>query len=78
MHSSLKKIVIDTEGIFRRSGNYTRINDLKNIINIGEEVVLSNEDTYVVAGLLKKFLRELSEPLLTFELYEEITQFLGE
>lgn len=39
---------------------------------------MSNEDTHVVAGLLKTFLRDLSEPLLTYELYDEIIQFLGE
>lgn len=38
---------------------------------------LSSEDTHVVAGLLKTFLRDLSEPLLTYDLYEEIIQFLG-
>ena len=40
-------------------------------------VNLSSEDTHVVAGLLKTFLRDLSEPLLTYDLYEEIIQFLG-
>jgi hypothetical protein len=35
------------------------------------------EDTHVVAGLLKTFLRDLSEPLLTYELYDDIIQFLG-
>lgn len=38
---------------------------------------MSVEDTHVVAGLLKTFLRDLSEPLLTYELYDEIIQFLG-
>jgi len=73
-------LVIDTEGIFRRSGNISRINELKKKINEGsiEIVNFSNEDTHVVAGLLKTFLRDLSEPLLTFELYDEIIQYLGE
>lgn len=39
---------------------------------------MSSEDTHVVAGLLKTFLRDLNEPLLTYELYDEIIQFLGE
>lgn len=38
---------------------------------------MSSEDTHVVAGVLKTFLRDLHEPLLTYELYDEITQFLG-
>ncbi|XP_053683950.1 rho GTPase-activating protein 68F isoform X1 [Sabethes cyaneus] len=73
-HLSLSD-VIDTEGIFRRSGNYTRIKELREKVNQGEEVQLSNEDTHVVAALLKTFLRELEEPLLTYELYEDIAQF---
>ncbi|XP_053662437.1 rho GTPase-activating protein 68F [Anopheles marshallii] len=73
-HLSLPDVV-ETEGIFRRSGNYARIKELRAKINAGEEVQLSNEDTHVVASLLKTFLRELEEPLLTYELYEDITQF---
>jgi Rho GTPase-activating protein 1 len=38
---------------------------------------MSSEDTHVVAGVLKTFLRDLHEPLLTYELYDEIIQFLG-
>ena len=72
-------LVIDTEGIFRRSGNISRINEMKKKINEAnvDFVNLSSEDTHVVAGLLKTFLRDLSEPLLTYDLYEEIIQFLG-
>lgn len=69
--------VIDTEGIFRRSGNISRINELKRRINEGNFFEMSSEDTHVVAGLLKTFLRDLSEPLLTYDLYDEIIQFLG-
>lgn len=72
-------LVIDTEGIFRRSGNISRINEMKKKINEAnvDFLNLSSEDTHVVAGLLKTFLRDLSEPLLTYDLYEEIIQFLG-
>lgn len=70
-------LVIDTEGIFRRSGNIQRINELKKRINEGAFIDMSSEDTHVVAGVLKTFLRDLQEPLLTYELYDEITQFLG-
>lgn len=69
--------VIDTEGIFRRSGHYTTIINLKQRINTGDEVDFKDIDTHVIAGLLKTFLRDLKEPLLTFDLYEEITNFLG-
>lgn len=52
---------------------------MKKRINEGNVDFLNftTEDTHVVAGLLKTFLRDLSEPLLTYDLYEEIIQFLG-
>lgn len=67
---------IETEGIFRRSGHLLKINELKKRINAGESVNFDNEDIYIVAGLLKSFFRELTEPLLTFELHDEIVRFL--
>ncbi|XP_030386410.1 rho GTPase-activating protein 68F isoform X2 [Scaptodrosophila lebanonensis] len=68
--------MIDTEGIFRRSGNHAEIMALKERVNRGEDVDLKNVNVHVIAGLLKSFLRDLSEPLLTFELYDEVTKFL--
>lgn len=70
--------VIDTEGIFRRSGNYSKVVELKQKVNAGNDVDFKDVDTHVVAGLLKTFLRDLEEPLLTYDLYDEITSFLGE
>lgn len=69
--------IIDTEGLFRRSGNYALINDIKKRVNAGENVDFTDVDTHAIAGLLKSFLRDLKEPLLTYELYDEITNFLG-
>lgn len=69
--------VIDTEGIFRRSGNHLEIITLKERVNRGEDIDLKDVNVHVVAGLLKSFLRDLAEPLLTFELYDEIIHFLG-
>lgn len=71
--------VIDTEGIFRRSGTYSTIGALKKQVNAGQmdEIDFKEVDTHVLAGLLKSFLRDLSEPLLTFELYDEIVKFRG-
>lgn len=69
--------VIDTEGLFRRSGNQNVINDIKRRVNTGENVDFKDIDTHAIAGLLKTFLRDLKEPLLTYELYDEIVKFLG-
>ncbi|CAH1098727.1 unnamed protein product [Psylliodes chrysocephalus] len=64
---------LETEGIFRRSANAVRVRALKEVSNAGQK--LTFEDPHEAAVLLKKFLRELKEPLLTYELYDEILQF---
>jgi hypothetical protein len=59
------------EGIFRKNGN------IKNLKALEEEVdkdpwsmELKNHNAIQVSALLKKFLREMPEPLLTFKLYK--------
>ncbi|XP_066148160.1 rho GTPase-activating protein 8-like isoform X1 [Euwallacea fornicatus] len=64
---------LETEGIFRRSANASKVRQLKEIANSGHS--LTFEDPHEAAVLLKKFLRELKEPLLTYALYDEIMQF---
>lgn len=65
---------METEGIFRRSANVSLVREAQIKCNRGEEVDFKN-DVHLAAVLLKTFLRELEEPLLTFELYDEIMQF---
>ncbi|XP_015378942.1 PREDICTED: rho GTPase-activating protein 1 [Diuraphis noxia] len=65
---------LETEGLFRRSANINHLRDLQNRINLGEPVDFGN-DVHLAAVLLKTFLRELEEPLMTFDLFDEITQF---
>ncbi|KAB0792530.1 hypothetical protein PPYR_14489 [Photinus pyralis] len=58
---------ISTEGIFRRTGSLARQQELKNLLNQGVTVSLEN-NTYSVhdcASVLKGFLADLPEPLLT-------------
>lgn len=43
-------------------------------MNKGEQIEF-NDDVHIAAVLLKTFLRELEEPLMTFDLFDEITQF---
>jgi len=66
----LRKHALTTEGIFRRSPLSTTIDELKQQFNRGEEVHLHPSDVHAPAVLIKKFLRELPEPLLTFEFYD--------
>lgn len=65
---------LETEGIFRRSANVAVVKELQNQCNHGMPVDFRG-DPHIAAVLLKTFLRELDEPLMTYELYDEITQF---
>jgi len=59
--------------LFRISGNQEQIQWLKARFNKWKNVGLDEcvQDPHVVAGLLKMYFRELSEPLFTFALHEE-------
>lgn len=63
-----------TEGLFRISGEQTSINKLKDIFdnNTAQERTLTSYNIHTICGVLKLWLRELPEPLLTFELYDKI------
>jgi Rho GTPase-activating protein 1 len=69
----LQPAALQTEGLFRLSGSESRLQLLRQqCAEARPVVVLAGEDVHVVAGLLKWFLRQLPEPLLSFELYEPL------
>ncbi|XP_028981120.1 rho GTPase-activating protein 8 isoform X2 [Esox lucius] len=71
--SYLKNKGLQTEGIFRRSARVQLIKDIQKLYNQGKPVVFEQfGDVHVPAVILKTFLRELPEPLLTFSLYDHI------
>uniref|UniRef100_A0A673AL62 Rho GTPase activating protein 1 n=1 Tax=Sphaeramia orbicularis TaxID=375764 RepID=A0A673AL62_9TELE len=65
------------EGIFRRSANVTLVKDVQLRYNSGKNTVdfREMEDVHLAAVILKTFLRELPEPLLTYQLYNDIVNF---
>ncbi|XP_028033805.1 rho GTPase-activating protein 8 [Bombyx mandarina] len=65
---------LETEGIFRRSANMVTVKQLQNSCNQGEPISF-RDDPHIAAVLLKTFLRDLEEPVLTYDLYEEILKF---
>lgn len=61
---------MSVEGIFRKNGNIRRLKDLTEAIDRDAPTVdLSTDNPVQLAALLKKFLRELPDPLLTFKLH---------
>ncbi|AGO10250.1 AaceriABL207Wp [[Ashbya] aceris (nom. inval.)] len=70
--SSLHQMDMSVEGIFRKNGNIRRLKDLTAAINENPSEVpdLSKENAIQLSALLKKFLRELPIPLLTFTMYD--------
>lgn len=61
---------MSVEGIFRRNGNIRRLNQVIEAIDRDPSSVDYTQDNAVqLAALLKKFFRELPEPLLTFKLH---------
>jgi RhoGAP domain len=59
------------EGIFRKSGSADQISFHRAQMDEGGEPDFESEaDPHVVAGVLKLWIRELPEPLLTYELYD--------
>ncbi|KAI6196886.1 Rho GTPase-activating protein 1 [Aphelenchoides besseyi] len=79
----LRQHGMETEGIFRRSGEIATIRSLQNRINKGEKIDFVNENIYKgrvqkavfdASGLLKTWLRSLGEPVITNQLYNELIQ----
>jgi hypothetical protein len=64
-----------TEGIFRVPGDSTEMRDLREALNLGADAnveLRKCDNVHSVAGLLKMFFRDLPEPILTFDLYDEL------
>ena len=72
--SAMRQMDMSVEGVFRKNGNIRGLKDLTEKIDAkDEDVDLSKESPVQVAALLKKFLRELPDPLLTYKLHDLFT-----
>ncbi|XP_026108487.1 unconventional myosin-IXb-like isoform X2 [Carassius auratus] len=61
-----------TEGIYRKSGSANRMKELHQLLETGpENVCLEDHPIHAVTGLVKQWLRELPEPLMTFTHYND-------
>lgn len=68
--SILKQMDMSVEGIFRKNGNIRRLKELTEAIDRDPlSVDLSKDNPVQVAALLKKYLRDLPDPLISFKLH---------
>lgn len=70
---------MSVEGIFRKNGNIRRLKDLSDAIDRDPQSVdLTQDNAVQLAALLKKFLRDLPEPLMTVKLFKLFTSSQSE
>ncbi|KAI9245033.1 hypothetical protein EDC94DRAFT_699585 [Helicostylum pulchrum] len=68
--TAMRQMDMTVEGVFRKNGNIRRLKELTDMMDRNpNEVDLTMENVIQVAALLKKFLRELPDPLLTHRLH---------
>uniref|UniRef100_A0AAY5K0L7 Myosin IXb n=1 Tax=Esox lucius TaxID=8010 RepID=A0AAY5K0L7_ESOLU len=64
-----------TEGIYRKSGSACHARELHQLLETNPEMAtLENYSIHTVTGLVKRWLRELPDPLMTYNLYNEFLQ----
>ncbi|XP_022238463.1 ralA-binding protein 1-like isoform X3 [Limulus polyphemus] len=68
---------LSCEGIYQLTGVKSKVQQLRTKLDQGEKVYLYEYEPHIVASLLKQFLRELPEPLLTNELTPKFEDAAG-
>ncbi|XP_020567817.1 unconventional myosin-IXa isoform X4 [Oryzias latipes] len=69
---------IYTEGIYRKPGSANKIKELRlGLDNDVDGINLDDYNIHVIASVFKQWLRDLPNPLMTFELYEEFVRAMG-
>ncbi|GKT83412.1 rho-type GTPase-activating protein 1 [Colletotrichum tofieldiae] len=68
--SSMRKMDLSVEGVFRKNGNIKKLSELcERIDREGcDSINFMDQPVVQVAALLKRYLRELPDPLMTFKL----------
>ena len=67
--SAMRQMDMSVEGVFRKNGNIKRLKDMAEAIDSNQTPDLNKENPVQIAALLKRFLREMPDPLLTFKLH---------
>ncbi|XP_043933429.1 unconventional myosin-IXa isoform X2 [Protopterus annectens] len=67
-----------TEGIYRKSGSTNKSKELRQGLDTDlDRVNLDDYNIHVIASVFKQWLRELPNPLMTFEFYSEFLRVMG-
>lgn len=83
-HIESKEYFLETEGIYRKSGSQLLIEEIEGAFNdcdsepSPELSRLLDEDVHAVASVLKRYLRKLPNPVLTFQIYEPLINTVRE
>ncbi|EFX02458.1 Rho GTPase activator [Grosmannia clavigera kw1407] len=69
--STMRKMDLSVEGVFRKNGNIKKLSELCEKIDRDgcDNVNLGGQNVVQVAALLKRYLRDLPDPLMTHKLY---------
>ena len=67
--SAMRQMDMSVEGVFRKNGNIKRLKETAEAIDQGQDPDLSRENPVQVAALLRRFLRAMPDPLMTFKLH---------
>ncbi|KAK5092121.1 Rho-type GTPase activating protein Rga1 [Exophiala xenobiotica] len=68
--AAMRQMDMSVEGVFRKNGNIKRLKDTAESIDNNQNPDLEKENAVQVAALLKKFLRDMPDPLMTFKLHK--------
>jgi len=69
---------LKTEGVFRISAGNLALEQYKETIDSGNEVDFNAASPHVVCNLIKMFFRELPEPVIPYNYYDECVNAAGE
>ncbi|RUS79661.1 hypothetical protein EGW08_012584, partial [Elysia chlorotica] len=76
--STIERTGLYVEGIYRKSGAAPKVKELKAALEAdGENVDLEEYHVHVLTNILKQFLRDLPEPLLTYTLHDDFLRCTG-
>lgn len=68
--AAMRQMDMSVEGVFRKNGNIKRLKETAEAIDNNQNPDLGKEQAVQVAALLKKFLRDMPDPLMTFKLHK--------